>query len=235
MRRHLVSICAITAMACAGAYPAFAADETGSTSSKANTATAQQNDTKNASDITCAEITQLDMMMVPGVLYFVAGHEHASEAAGTEATTTPPANFDAKSAEDKKTGDAKRSDKDAKSTSAAKSTNGDKSAQADQSAKADKSSSSDKSAKGSSSEMLGDTSGSSSSNGQADRNVVPVRGFYAIPVEEVMIACKDNPDRRASEVMKEHRGSKAKSESSNTQKGESSNSKSQEGSNTKTQ
>ena len=229
MRRHLVSICAITAMACAGAYPAFAADETGSTSSKANTATAQQNDTKNASDITCAEITQLDMMMVPGVLYFVAGHEHASEAAGTEATTTPPANFDAKSAEDKKAGDTKSSDKDEKSTSAAKSTNDDKSAQAD------KSSSSDKSTSGSSSEMLGDTSGSSSSNGQADRNVVPVRGFYAIPVEEVMIACKDNPDRRASEVMKEHRGSKAKSESSNTQKGESSNSKSQEGSNTKTQ
>src|SRR5690625_1216137 len=229
MRRHLVSICAITAMACAGAYPAFAADETDSTSSKANTATAQQNDTKNASDITCAEITQLDMMMVPGVLYFVAGHEHASEAAGTEATTTPPANFDAKSAEDKKTGDAKSSDKDEKSTSAAKSTNDDKSAQAD------KSSSSDKSTSGSSSEMLGDTSGSSSSSAQADRNVVPVRGFYAIPVEEVMIACKDNPDRRASEVMKEHRGSKAKSESSNTQKGESSNSKSQEGSNTKTQ
>src|SRR5690625_4048630 len=85
MTRHLASICAITAIACVGAAPAFAVDETGNTSSaKDDSAMSQQQTMKQPGDVTCAEITQLDMLMVPGVLYYVAGHEDAlSESSGS--------------------------------------------------------------------------------------------------------------------------------------------------------
>lgn len=157
--KRLVSICAITAMACAGTLPALAQSDT-SKSGESSTAAQHQN-MKNASDVTCAEVSQLDMMLVPGVLYFVAGHEHAkSKADGTHEMNAPKAKSEAGKTEAK----AETATKDGKKTATA--------------------------------------------GADAKKHEAPVEGFYAIPVEEIMIACEKTPERKASEVMKEHHSSK---------------------------
>lgn len=181
MRRHLVSICAITAVACFGAAPAFSQDEgSAASSSKDSTTTSQQN-MKNASDVTCAEITQLDMMLVPGVLYYVAGHEQAKSESGTDDMKAPKA----------------KSEAGLTDSTAAKSD----STSADQDMKA---TDEGKSASSTGSAAKKDDEKSAASSKAGDKNAVPITGFYAIPVEEVMIACGDTPERRASEVVKEH-------------------------------
>jgi len=201
MRRHLTSICAITAMACIGAAPAFAVDEAGSTSSTKDSSATSQQTMKNAGDVTCAEITQLDMLMVPGVLYYVAGHESArDESSG--AMDAPKAKSE-----------AGLTDSEAAKSDSASAGEDSKAEDADMNSA---SSTTDSTAS-----EGGETAGVSSAG---DQNVVPIAGFYTIPVEEVMIACSDEPDRRASDVVKEHRDSKmGASDKTNSSSNESSN------------
>lgn len=138
---------------------------------------------KNAGDVTCAEITQLDMMLVPGALYYVAGHEQAKSESGTD--KAPKAKSEAGLTDSTAVkSDSTSANQDMKATDEAKS------------------------ASSTESEAKKDDKKSASSSKTGDQNAVPITGFYAIPVEEVMIACGKTPERRASEVVKEHRDSK---------------------------
>ncbi len=162
----------------------------------AGVASAQSSDTKatgnekSPDEVKCHEIVTMDTAVVPATLYYIAGYRSGS--GGNTGGTS---------------GSSGSSGSDS-GTSSSKSSSGSSGSQS--------SSSSDS---GTSSTMK--SSGKSSETGSAassapQMQIVRVRGFYEIPVADVITACAERPESNVSDVMDEKRGSTNSKTSSGT-------------------
>ena len=137
---------------------------------------------KRPSDITCRELTTLDTRAVPGVVYYISGYS--------------------KGEKDGSAASAGMSDRSASSAASDKSASNK--AGSSQSASAGSSSA----AGGSASASSGTSQSGSSQSGATSGNptVMAVPGYYQIPVQEVLVTCRETPESRAADVI-EQKGS----------------------------
>lgn len=217
MRHVFASASAVSLIACLGVAPVFAQtsstaaadtpDTANSTSSSSSMPSADgSNGTmKSSSDVTCEELSRMDVAMVPGVLYFIAGSEHGMNAAKGSGAMDSSGNS---AGMDQSAASTSGTDTSGTATGSA-TTSTDTTAGSDTSA----SSSSTTMDQGSSTTASGDTgtTGSDTTSGgdqMADMSsgAVPIMGFYPIPIKETIVACGKEPTRKAADVMKEQHG-----------------------------
>ncbi|MBD8065624.1 hypothetical protein IC608_09060 [Devosia sp. PTR5] len=143
--------------------------------------------------ITCAQISTMDTATVPGVLYFISGYSQghraglAGEVMNGETTELNAGGNDVSS-------ESSSSTSDSASTSDSSSTNSD-------------SATTDGQASGSDSATTGSDSASSSSTdhaaGDSSAQVGKITGYFEIPVEQLILACGQSPDRSVSDLLDE--------------------------------
>lgn len=197
------------------AGPAWAQDSGGGSSSAQQSANAGG---RSASDVTCREITAMDTQTVPGILYFISGYREGERSgmagdqqAGAQTSASDPT---AASAEGS---DGNGQTTATGSTSGSADSGGGTSATAGSgSGGSGATSGADMAAAGSGSSNSGPsdsgTSGSASAGGSGSGmtpQVSAVRGYFDIPVEQVMVACQAEPESPASDVMDRQRSGAA--------------------------
>lgn len=190
--------------------PAFAQDSTQSTGG------AQ----RGGDEITCREVTAMDTATVPGVLYFISGYSAARSdgMAGQESGSASNMNDTDVSGADAGSGAAAKSDaggSNSSSAAGADSTTGTAAADAGSTSDATGSASdvspasTGTSSSGSGSATADSSSGSSSASGKANPQIGMIRGYFEVPVERVVVACKNAPDSRVSDIIRQESGSGA--------------------------
>lgn len=153
-----------------------------------NSASGTENDTAKGTDITCAELTQMDTAVVPGTLYFVAGYRsgvsdsmNLTDRVQSEYPTTNSTSV-AGSSDTAATGNATTSGETSMSSTT-----------------------------GTASQSQG-TSSTTENNASASNNAEPsaqvrrLSGYFEIPVANVLTVCGKSPERSVSDVVEEQRG-----------------------------
>lgn len=188
----------VTAAMIAGAPAMAQTDTTGSTASGAETRPDQ---------ITCAQLTQMDTAVVPGTLYFVAGYDRGtsdsmnlSDPTGTAtdlSTTTGTDTATSTTGTDSTSTTGTTTDlSTATGTDTATSTTGTDTTSA---------TGTDTTASTTGTETAS-TTGTTGSDTGATPQVGRLSGFFEIPVETIVTACADAPERSVSDVVEEQRG-----------------------------
>jgi hypothetical protein len=143
----------------------------------------------NPQDITCAQLTALDTAVVPGILYFLSGYSagQRGQVGGNAASTTG----DVSSATpDGTAGDATQS---AEANQTGSATNQQPAQDQDM----------DTAQAGS---ATGDDAAdptTTGSTGQGNVQVGRVAGYFEIPLQEIYIACQQNPGSQVSQLLDE--------------------------------
>ena len=137
--------------------------------------------------ITCAQISTMDTATVPGVLYFISGYSQghraglAGEVMNGETTELNAGGNDVSSESSSSTSDSSSTNSDSATT--------------------------DGQASGSDSATTGSDSASSSSTdnaaGDSSAQVGKITGYFEIPVEQLIVACGQSPDRSVSDLLDE--------------------------------
>lgn len=224
------------------------ANQASSSNSGGNSQSGGANMQREASDVTCRELTGMDTATVPGILYFISGYNAGSQkgmngqamnggqmnagqgagsadnnmaasgnSSGSSAATTNADNSSstAGSATNNAANSSDASASTAGTTTSTDLTNSGKSGSSGASASADNSDTSNTSASKSST-ATDTTSDNSAANGNAGAKtgtaggtmrVSALRGYFDIPVEKTVVACRNAPDSRASDVIKQQGGS----------------------------
>jgi hypothetical protein len=217
MNKLLLLVSAATLIGSA-AVPAVAQDSSASTQ-----ATGAQ---RGADEITCQEISTMDTATVPGVLYYISGYNVGREegmagatggtASNTTGTTT--GGSDAGSGTTAQSGSTTSGSATTDSTASA-----DSGTAADTTASTTNAPAADASGSGTTADTSGstttaDSSAAGSSSGTsatANPQVAMIRGYFQIPVENIVVACRNAPDSRASDVIKQQSGSGTNGTSAN--------------------
>lgn len=240
MRYAFAHVSAVSLIACLGAVPAFAqtsdatAPDTSDTTAAPAATTApsagMQGATRNASDLTCEELSRVDVAMVPGLLYFIAGNEHGKHgnmAAGGMDQSGSASGMDQSGAANSATdssGAATAPDASASADTSGASgsdstgtppmtameegssqpidTGPASTGTSSSGAASTDSASSGAASTGAASTAAGTASGGDQMAGM-NTDAVPVMGFYPIPIKETIVACGKEPGRKAADVMKE--------------------------------
>ena len=194
----------------AAANPALAQDSTQSPGAQ-----------RGGDEITCREITAMDTATVPGVLYFISGYSAArsdgmSGQAGGSASNMNDSGVSGADAGSGATASSDAGDSNSSSAAGADSTTGTAAADAGNTSDTTGSTSqvpdsTGTSSSGSGSATADNASGSTSASGKANPQIGMIRGYFEVPVERVVVACKNAPDSRASDVIRQESGSGAAS------------------------
>lgn len=156
-------------------------------------------------DITCRDISVMDMATVPGVLYYIAGYEagRAGEGAGGMTAGTEPAAAEGMTAEADTGTEAEMpatTAPDAGGTAAGLAEGVEESAEAAPGVAPGETEGGDAAA------ATGGTAGTGAGMDADMAQVVTVQGFFEIPVERTIVACAAAPDAPAREIIEQQRG-----------------------------
>ena len=184
MKTLLTTVSATVLAAGLAAGPVHAQSDQGGDAANQKAQASGSGEGRSASEITCREITVMDTAQVPTVLYYIVGHGSGmEEAGGGSGGGSADVAGDASGGDGSGgSGAASGGTESASDTSGGSGDAGDMET-ADASAE--------------------DASGSG--QGGDGAQIVQIRGFYEIPVEQTLVACGERPDSKAGDVMREQR------------------------------
>lgn len=157
----------------------------------------------SASDLTCRQLSSMDAAAIPGVLYFVLGHGQGSQE-GTAAGSASGGSAEMSAQKDQ--GSDSGGAASPETTMAAGSDGGQTDSGAGGSTETTM-------AEGSDGGQSGSGQGTGEPGGQGAQ-IVPILGYYEIPIERTVIACSESPDTAVNEVIKQQGGQSAGSQES---------------------
>lgn len=202
MTRHLLLATAAVALL---ATPAAAQNNPGASNSGQTASSGE----RSARDVTCRELTALDTATVPGVLYFISGYREGERNSAMTGQQSSDSSGGGSSMN--QSADASGSASGSGSGSGGSTTMNQDATGATASGSSGSGSQTGNTTTGSGSADMAANSGSGAAattggtgtGGTAQ--ISALRGYFDIPVEQTMVACRSAPDQRASDVLDQQR------------------------------